>query len=69
MFDANNDGAIDRTELLSVLQLTNKRGMTQQQLVQIVDSIMARWDPRGQGKLEYPAFKDMLSTTIANLSL
>lgn len=69
VFDANNDGVIDKAELLNVLQLTNKRGMTPQQLVQIVDSIMARWDPRGEGKLEYPAFKDMLSTTISNLSL
>ena len=54
---------------MTILQLTNKRGMTPAQLSQIVDSIMARWDPTGHGKLEYDAFKQMLSTTISNLSL
>jgi len=69
VFDANDDGAIDKDELMTVLQLTNKRGMTPAQLAQIVDSIMARWDPSGRGRLEYPAFKALLSTTMANLSL
>ena len=69
MFDADNDGFIDREELMSVLQLTNKRQMTAAQLGQIVDSMMARWDSSGQGRLQYPDFKDMLSTTLSNLSL
>jgi hypothetical protein len=43
--------------------------MTPAQLSQIVDSIMARWDSTGHGRLEYDAFRQMLSTTISNLSL
>ena len=69
MFDTNNDGAIDKNELMHVLQSTNKRGIGDPQLLQIVDAIMAKWDTRGQGMLEYPAFKDMLSSSSMHLSL
>jgi Ca2+-binding EF-hand superfamily protein len=69
VFDSNNDGMVDKSELMTILQLTNKRGMTPAQLSQIVDSIMARWDPSGHGRLEYDAFKQMMGSTISNLSL
>lgn len=69
LFDANGDGFIDRSELLTVLQATNKRGMTVAQLAQIVDSTMARWDTAQEGRLAYPAFKSLLSASSAGLSL
>ncbi|KAG7673609.1 hypothetical protein Ndes2526B_g02940 [Nannochloris sp. 'desiccata'] len=69
VFDSNNDGKIDKSELMTILQLTNKRRMTPAQLSQIVDSIMARWDSTGHGSLEYDAFKQMMGSTISNLTL
>jgi Ca2+-binding EF-hand superfamily protein len=54
---------------MTILQLTNKRRMTPAQLSQIVDSIMARWDSTGNGRLEYDAFKQMMFSTISTLTL
>lgn len=69
VFDTNCDGVIDRSELLHVLQFTNKRGMTPEQLEQVVDSTIARWDEDGSGCLAYPAFRSLLLASTASLSL
>jgi Ca2+-binding EF-hand superfamily protein len=69
VFDFNGDGFIDRDELLTILQLTNRRGMTLNQLEQIADSTMERWDVQRRGKLIYPEFKALLGASTAVLSL
>ena len=65
IFDQNGDGYIDETELIVALQMTNKRGMTDEQLQHIVGALMQKWDKSGDGKLIYPEFRELL-TNLAN---
>ena len=69
VFDTSGDGVIDREELLQVLKLTNKRSMSPEQLEQVADSTIARFDEEGRGSLAYPAFKSLLRSATADLSL
>ena len=69
IFDQNGDGYIDETELIVALQMTNKRGMTDEQLQHIVGALMQKWDKSGDGKLTYPEFRVLLTASVASLTL
>ena len=69
VFDVNGDNFIDRSEFILVLKATNKRHMTTEQLTQIADATIARWDTQGHGKLDYESFKGLISASSSTLSL
>ena len=69
IFDQNGDGYIDEAELLIALQMTNKRGMTDEQLRQIVGALIQKWDRSGDGRLTYPEFRELLTASVATLTL
>jgi hypothetical protein len=49
--------------------MTNKRGMTPQQLQGIVASMMREWDKGGSGRLAYSDFRELLTASAASLAL
>ncbi len=69
MFDSNCDGIIDKRELMDLLNITNKRNLTSEQLRQIADCTIARWDAHGRGGLTFSEFKELLCASAASLSL
>jgi serine/threonine-protein phosphatase 2B regulatory subunit len=63
IYDADDDGFVTRADLLHQLQQTNRRGLAQPQLEQIVGSTLAAFDSDGDGQLSYEEFRALLSAS------
>lgn len=71
IFDADEDQYVTAADLLRWLQATNRRGLSQAQLEQIVHSTVSQCDEDGDGQLSYQEFRQLVSasSTERNMSL
>lgn len=71
VFDADEDQFVTQEDLLRWLRATNRRGLSDAQLEQILHSTIAQFDEDGDGQLSYPEFRSMVSaaSTERNMGL
>jgi len=63
IYDADDDGFVSRADLLRHLAATNRRGLSEAQLEQIMAHTVAAFDADGDGKLCYQEFRALLSAS------
>lgn len=60
VFDADEDAYVTSDDLLRWLHATNRRGLSGEQLEQIVGSTLAQFDEDGDGQLCYAEFRQLV---------